>query len=157
MTTYILPEHEDIIRARAYAIWEEEGRPDGRHEIHWQRAVAELEAAHETPVASRVVRTLQVKPVSSTVYKTSTLVVAVEDVSLISGIGAKMEKQLEAEGITKLSQIATMSDATLAKLDEKLGLKGRSVREEWITQARELIAGQAPRAKVDQAKLHSVN
>jgi large subunit ribosomal protein L21 len=40
----------------------------------------------------------------------------------------------------------------LAKLDAKLSLKGRSVREEWIDQAKELLAGQAPRAKVDQAK-----
>jgi hypothetical protein len=30
---------EDAIRARAYQIWEEEGRPDGRHELHWQRAM----------------------------------------------------------------------------------------------------------------------
>lgn len=25
-------------RERAYRIWEEEGRPDGKHEDHWQRA-----------------------------------------------------------------------------------------------------------------------
>lgn len=25
-------------RERAYRIWEEEGRPDGKHENHWQRA-----------------------------------------------------------------------------------------------------------------------
>jgi hypothetical protein len=30
---------EDAIRARAYQIWEEEGRPQGRHELHWQRAM----------------------------------------------------------------------------------------------------------------------
>ena len=30
---------EDAIRARAYQIWEEEGRPEGRHELHWQRAL----------------------------------------------------------------------------------------------------------------------
>lgn len=28
----------DWIARRAYALWEEEGRPDGRHEIHWQEA-----------------------------------------------------------------------------------------------------------------------
>ena len=30
------------IHARAYEIWENEGRPEGRHEHHWQQAVAEL-------------------------------------------------------------------------------------------------------------------
>ena len=28
----------DWIARRAYALWEEEGRPDGRHDIHWQEA-----------------------------------------------------------------------------------------------------------------------
>lgn len=32
------------IRERAYALWEEEGRPAGRAERHWHRAVAEIAA-----------------------------------------------------------------------------------------------------------------
>jgi hypothetical protein len=32
---------DDAIRRRAYAIWEEEGRPDGRDREHWARASAE--------------------------------------------------------------------------------------------------------------------
>ncbi|WP_085026280.1 DUF2934 domain-containing protein [Ensifer aridi] len=34
---------EDRIRARAYEIWEREGRPDGGHERHWHQAKKELE------------------------------------------------------------------------------------------------------------------
>lgn len=33
--------HEDIA-TRAYAIWEQEGRPDGRNIEHWHRAEREL-------------------------------------------------------------------------------------------------------------------
>lgn len=33
---------DDKIRERAYSIWESEGRQDGRHDEHWQRAEAEL-------------------------------------------------------------------------------------------------------------------
>jgi Protein of unknown function (DUF2934) len=33
---------EQAIRERAYAIWEEEGRPEGRHLDHWLRAEAEI-------------------------------------------------------------------------------------------------------------------
>jgi hypothetical protein len=34
---------EDRIRRRAYAIWEREGRPDGRHVEHWFLAQREIE------------------------------------------------------------------------------------------------------------------
>ena len=33
---------EQAIGEAAYFIWEQEGRPDGRAEEHWQRAVAEI-------------------------------------------------------------------------------------------------------------------
>ena len=36
---------EDKIRERAYAIWEEDGRPEGRQEEHWYRASTELGSA----------------------------------------------------------------------------------------------------------------
>ncbi len=35
---------EERIRQRAYALWEQEGRPEGRQEEHWQRARDEIEA-----------------------------------------------------------------------------------------------------------------
>jgi large subunit ribosomal protein L19 len=76
--------------------------------------------------------------------------VAADDVSLIAGVGPKFKAQLHAEGITTLKQIADMDDATIFALDEKLGLKGKSKKEEWVEQAKELVAGKAPRAKIDQ-------
>jgi large subunit ribosomal protein L19 len=77
----------------------------------------------------------------------------VDDVSIIGGVGPKIKEALAAEGITSLHQIAEMNDETIFNLDEKLGLKGRTKREEWVEQAKELIAGKAPRAKTDQAKV----
>ena len=62
------PDLEEMIRHRAHEIWEQEGRPHGRHEEHWQRAAGEItqeleriKAAHtpataeeiEAPVAPR--------------------------------------------------------------------------------------------------------
>jgi hypothetical protein len=35
---------EDRIRARAHAIWDSEGRPEGRHDEHWRRAFEEVGA-----------------------------------------------------------------------------------------------------------------
>jgi Protein of unknown function (DUF2934) len=34
---------EHHVRARAYSIWIEEGRPEGRAHAHWQRAHHELQ------------------------------------------------------------------------------------------------------------------
>jgi hypothetical protein len=40
---------EQAIRERAYAIWEEEGRPEGRHLDHWLRAEVEVGYAGKEP------------------------------------------------------------------------------------------------------------
>lgn len=41
---------EDLIRARAYRLWEAGGRRDGEHEQHWRQAASEL--AGEMPAAA---------------------------------------------------------------------------------------------------------
>jgi hypothetical protein len=35
-------QNEEQIRARAHAIWEQEGKPDGRSEEHWSQACEEV-------------------------------------------------------------------------------------------------------------------
>lgn len=117
---------EDQIRAVAHQIWIDEGKPDGRDEIHWEWALAKFRTAAPT------------------------------DVSLIDGIGPKIAADLAKAGMKTLQDIADLSPLALEALDTKLGLKGRSSRDEWIAQAKELIAGKAPRAKVDQAKATKV-
>lgn len=39
--------HENWIRQRAHMIWEREGRPDGRHDEHWRRAIEEVDSTGE--------------------------------------------------------------------------------------------------------------
>jgi large subunit ribosomal protein L21 len=73
-----------------------------------------------------------------------------DDIALIGGVGPKLKEKLEEAGITSLRQIATMDEAQLAELDEKLSLRGRAQRDEWVEQAKELLAGQPPRAKADR-------
>ncbi len=75
-----------------------------------------------------------------------------DDLSLLSGVGPVLEKKLREAGITTFKQIAELTPEQVKELDEKLGLRGRIEREEWIEQAKELMAGKAPRAKVDQKK-----
>ena len=76
----------------------------------------------------------------------------VDDVSLIGGVGPKLKEKLAGYGVTSLKAIAKMSDADVAKMDEALALKGRATRDEWVEQAKELVAGKAPRAKSDRAR-----
>jgi len=77
------------------------------------------------------------------------------NLSLIAGIGPTIEKKLRAAGITAWSEIAAWGEADIAKWDEELKLRGRITREEWVEQAKELLAGKPPRAKADQAELAS--
>lgn len=47
-------EKQDLIRKKAYAIWETEGRPHGQDERHWQQAEAEIETS--APAATPATR-----------------------------------------------------------------------------------------------------
>lgn len=78
-----------------------------------------------------------------------------DDVSLIGGVGPKLKEKLADYGVTSLKQIAAMSADELAKMDEKLELHGRAERDEWVEQAKELLAGKAPRAKTDKPRIQS--
>jgi hypothetical protein len=40
---------EDRVRERAYALWEREGRPEGRSDEYWQMARSEVEAEDAEP------------------------------------------------------------------------------------------------------------
>ena len=73
-----------------------------------------------------------------------------DDIAFIDGIGPTYAKKLESAGITSVSHIAALDDATIAKLNEDLDLKGKIVSGEWVAQAKELVAGDAPRAESDK-------
>lgn len=41
-------QHSQKVKSLAHQIWEQEGRPHGRHEAHWAEAERRLTAKHET-------------------------------------------------------------------------------------------------------------
>ncbi len=76
---------------------------------------------------------------------------AVDRIVLIDGVGEKTAEAMKAEGVEKLTQLAALSDADRAALFDRLGVAEQAEKDEWLVQAKEMIAGGAPRAKVDQA------
>jgi hypothetical protein len=42
------PNNEQLIRERAYQIWEEEGRPEAREQLHWDLAAREMQAVRDS-------------------------------------------------------------------------------------------------------------
>jgi small subunit ribosomal protein S2 len=77
---------------------------------------------------------------------------APDDLSLINGISPALKKKLEAEGVTSLQQVAEWTADRVAELDEKLKLRGRVGREEWMEQARDLLAGKPPRERTQKIR-----
>ena len=75
-----------------------------------------------------------------------------DDISLIGGIGPKIYKALTDMGITTFAQVAAWTPADVERIETEIKQKGRVAREEWIEQAKELMAGKPPRAKTDKAR-----
>jgi len=63
-----------------------------------------------------------------------------DDLTAIKGLGPKAAEKLNAEGVTRLSQIAAWSASDIEKYDERLNTRGRIAREDWVGQARSLKA-----------------
>jgi len=64
-----------------------------------------------------------------------------EELTQLNGLGPVIAAKLEGIGVTSLSQIASWSEEQIAEIDEKLALKGRIEREEWVEQAKKLTNG----------------
>ncbi len=74
----------------------------------------------------------------------------VDAIVLVDGIGPKGEEALAEAGITKLTQLVAMSADEITALEEKIGKPGVVAKQEWIEQAKEMIAGEEPRSQVDK-------
>lgn len=70
-----------------------------------------------------------------------------DDLKRITGIDNDIEARLRKLNVIQYHQIAAFSDDDIAKVDDALGLNGQIEREDWVGQARELMA---------EATLHEV-
>lgn len=63
---------------------------------------------------------------------------AADNLKKLTGIGPALEKKLNGAGITTFAQIAALTDAQIAELEEQLSLSGRFAKDGWVEQAKEL-------------------
>ena len=64
-----------------------------------------------------------------------------DNLKKLTGIGPALEKKLNSAGITTYAQIAALTDAQIADLEEQLSLAGRFAKDGWVEQAKELAKG----------------
>ena len=64
---------------------------------------------------------------------------AADDLSQIAGVGPAMVKKLNAAGITRFDQIASLKKAEAEALDASIGARGRVLRDNWVKQAKALM------------------
>jgi len=80
-----------------------------------------------------------------------------EDLKRIKGIGAVLEKELNALGINSYEQIANLTVEDLAEARMKLTIMQRAKKDDWLEQAALLVAGESTgfSERVDAGKVPS--
>ncbi len=78
---------------------------------------------------------------------------AADTIVLVDGIGPKTEEALKEKGAGTLSAFVALSDEDRGALLTDLGVADDAASEDWVGQAKDLLAGGQPKAKVDQALL----
>lgn len=78
---------------------------------------------------------------------------AADNIVLVDGIGPKTEEALKEKGAGTLSGFVAMSDGDRTALLEELGVAEDATSEDWVGQAKDILAGGEPRADVDKKLL----
>lgn len=97
-----------------------------------EKVEKKAEAKKEAPKAEKKAEAKKEAPKSSKKSANA------EDLKQLSGVGPAMEKKLNAEGITTVSQIAELTKEQIAELDAKIGVKGK-IEDTWQTEAKEIL------------------
>lgn len=61
-----------------------------------------------------------------------------DDLKKLTGVGPAVATKLNDAGITSFAQIAALTDADIAKLEEELSIVGKFEKGDWVAQAQEL-------------------
>jgi large subunit ribosomal protein L21 len=141
---------QDLMEVRITEILTDGHKPEQR--ARPAAAAAEPAAAAAEPAAAAAEPAALAEPAAAAKPTGAADQGAADNLSLISGVGPKIKQSLGELGYTRFAQIAALTPEEIETIETALKSKGRIARDEWIDQARELMAGNPPRAKVDRAK-----
>jgi large subunit ribosomal protein L21 len=96
--------------------------------------------AAKKPAAKKAAPKKEAAPKKAAPKKAAAKSDAKDDLKKISGVGPVLEKKLNALGLNTYADIASLTKAQIADVDEKLSFKGRIEREGWLDQAAKLDA-----------------
>ena len=74
----------------------------------------------------------------------------IDNIQLIDGVGPKTTEALAEKGIATLSALVGLSDDERDALFIELEVTEQAASEEWLQQAKDMLAGGEPRAQVDK-------
>ncbi len=110
---------------------------------------APLKAAAKPTVAAKVaapkaapvpIAKVTAKPKAAA--KPAAKAVVPDNLEMLKGVGPKVNTMLKSMGVTSFDQVANWSPADIAEVDAKLGtFAGRIGRDNWVDQAKLLVAG----------------
>jgi predicted flap endonuclease-1-like 5' DNA nuclease len=82
------------------------------------------------------------KPKAAAKPKPAAKPVIPDNLELLKGVGPKLNTLLKSLGVTSFEQVANWTPAEVREIDSKLGtFAGRIGRDNWIDQAKLLVAG----------------
>jgi large subunit ribosomal protein L19 len=73
-----------------------------------------------------------------------------DDLAKIKGVDAELAGRLNGLGVIKYDQIANFSDDDIANVDETLALDGRIEKDDWVSQAQQLVAEAAAEVPAEE-------
>ncbi len=106
--------------------------------------VLDIEEAPELVTETLAVEPVAIEPEPETpVQEVLTAAEAVpladDDLTQLVGIGPRTAAALAERGVTRFAQLADWTAEQMAAFDADLKLKGRSLRDAWLDQARRLV------------------
>jgi predicted flap endonuclease-1-like 5' DNA nuclease len=126
---FVKADHHKALKARVSAL---------EKELKALRKLLEKGARKATPASKRVTAR---KPAANKPTASPAAAKANNNLQMIKGIGAVIEKKLMEYGISSYGQIAAWGSAEIEDFSQRLNFKGRIERERWVEQAKELISG----------------
>ena len=99
-----------------------------------------------TPPPSRVSPSeVPARPSTTPELPVATTDIPTDDLTRIRGVGVAIERKLNAAGVHRFEQIAGWTKQEIEQISGLLGkFQGRIVRDDWIAQAKALLAERAP-------------